>query len=359
MNEEMFKATGVGLCATALLAILIMAGSRNLAHFDAALVAYMFASLAAVFAVAYRYTRWLQRPPTARYWIRGWQLFFEKGRVWENSRFLLKETWQNLVMNRFILNRGLLRGAAHLLVMWGTLLAAVVTFPLVFGWLYFIAAPDVGNAYQMVVFGFPAVTFDVDSLIAQLTFHVLVISSVMVIAGGMLAMRRRMRDRDAFVLQGLSEDILPLVLLFSISVTGLMLTVDYTWLQGYGYSFLAMLHAVTVILTLVWLPFGKFFHIFQRPAQLGVALYKKRGIEGGQARCHRCKTLFASTMQVRDLIQVQSTLGYRYEMPESRARHYQHICPRCRRVGLGLAHGLLFKERLTPAPVPVPVKWEP
>jgi hypothetical protein len=27
---------------------------------------------------------------------------------------------------------------------------------------------------------------------------------------------------------------------------------------------------VTVILTLLWLPFGKFFHIFQRPAQIGV-----------------------------------------------------------------------------------------
>jgi hypothetical protein len=50
--------------------------------------------------------------------------------------------------------------------------------------------------------------------------------------------------------------------------------VSYTWLRGYGYEFLSITHAVTVILTLLWLPFGKFFHIFQRPAQIGVSFYK-------------------------------------------------------------------------------------
>ncbi len=81
---------------------------------------------------------------------------------------------------------------------------------------------------------------------------------------------------------------MPLLLLFAISITGLMLTVSYTWMQGYGYDFLAILHAVTVILTLLWLPFGKFFHIFQRPAQLGVSFYKDAGARGEQAACRRC-----------------------------------------------------------------------
>jgi hypothetical protein len=51
-------------------------GSRNLAHFDAALVGYTFATLFATFGIAYRYAMWLQRPPTALYWRRGWQVFF-------------------------------------------------------------------------------------------------------------------------------------------------------------------------------------------------------------------------------------------------------------------------------------------
>src|SRR3982750_4495101 len=52
--------------------------------------------------------------------------------------------------------------------------------------------------------------------------------------------------------------------------SGSDLTASYTWMKGYAYDFLAILHAVTVIVTLIWLPFGKLFHVFQRPAQLGV-----------------------------------------------------------------------------------------
>ncbi len=63
---------------TAGLAILVVVGSRNLNHFDAALVAYTFASLFAFFGITYRYGIWLQRPPTALYWKRGWQVFFKR-----------------------------------------------------------------------------------------------------------------------------------------------------------------------------------------------------------------------------------------------------------------------------------------
>ena len=60
-------------------------------------------------------------------------------------------------------------------------------------------------------------------------------------------MRRRMRDAGAASLQLLREDILPLVLLFAVSLTGLLLTVSYTWLKGYGYEFISLIHAVTVM----------------------------------------------------------------------------------------------------------------
>ena len=92
-----------------------------------------------------------------------------------------------------------------------------------------------------------------------------------------MALRRRLRDHGAAALQDFQEDLLPLFLLFAISVTGLLLTVSYTWLKGYAYEFLAITHAVTVIFTLLWLPFGKFFHIFQRPAQLAIKFYTDVG----------------------------------------------------------------------------------
>ena len=78
----------------------------------------------------------------------------------------------------------------------------------------------------------------------------------------MIAMHRRMRDEGAAALQFFREDILPLVLLFAVSLTGLLLTVSSTWLRGYGYEFMSLTHAVTVIVTLslasVWEVFPYF-----------------------------------------------------------------------------------------------------
>ena len=128
------------------------------------------------------------------------------------------------------------------------------------------------------------------------------------------------------------------LLLFAISVTGLMLTASYTWMQGYAYEFLAILHAVTVIVTLLWLPFGKLFHIFQRPAQLGVSFYKDAGARGDQAHCCRCAQPYAPVLMINDLKAVERQLGFSYEM--SGARHYQDICPKCRRALFGLAQSL-------------------
>jgi hypothetical protein len=160
-----------------------------------------------------------------------------------------------------------------------------------------------------------------------------------------------MLDHGAVAIQQFGDDVLPLLLLFAISVTGLMLTASYTWLKGYAYDFLAILHAATVILTLLWLPFGKFFHIFQRPAQLGVSFYKDAGEKGEQATCRRCMQPYASRLMVQDLITVERQLGFRYAIDApSRAgeetRHYQEICPQCRRALFGLAQGALWRAHL-------------
>jgi len=155
----------------------------------------------------------------------------------------------------------------------------------------------------------------------------------------MLAFRRRMVDHGAATAQQFAEDILPLLLLFAVSVTGLMLTASYTWLKGYAFSFLAILHAVTVIFTLLWLPFGKLFHIFQRPAQLGVSFYKDVGARSPQQHCARCGQPFASELWVSDLEKVEAELGFDYRLPDG--GHYQRVCPQCRRALFGLAQGAL------------------
>lgn len=336
-----------GIAATLSLAGLILLGSRRLSHFDAALVGYTFATLFAAFGITYRYAMWLQRPPTAMYWKRGWQVFLHPQSWIRNLGLWAQRMFFVFFANSFIWKRGVLRGAAHWLVMWGCLIASAITFPLVFGWIHFEFAGNDFEVYTANVFGFPAFSFGVHSLLGYIIFHGLVWASFLVIAGVMLATRRRMRGRDALALQRFGEDFLPLILLFSVSITGLMLVVSYEWLSGYAYEFLSITHAATVIFTLLWLPFGKFFHVFQRPAQLGVLFYKDAGARGPQAQCVLCNEPFASQMHVNDLIEVERQLGYHYEMTNGLTDHYQRICPRCRRVSLALAQGRLWRAEQT------------
>jgi hypothetical protein len=340
--KQRMQATLWGVLVTGLLAALIVIGSRRLAHFDAALVGYTFATLFAAFGIAYRYSMWLQRPPTRRYWIRGWQLFLQPRYFGRNLLQLFRRLGVMFALNAFIWRRGFLRGAAHWLLMWGCIIAAAITFPLTFGWVHFETVPGDLDRYRAVLFGFPTLAFPIHSWIGFVIFHGLVWASLLVIAGVMLAMHRRLSDHGAAALQQFGEDYLPLIALFAISVTGLMLTASYTWMRGYAYDFIAILHAITVILTLLWLPFGKFFHIFQRPAQLGVSFYRDIGSRLEQAACRRCGKTFASRMHVTDLIDVQRELGYRYELAGSAAEHYQWICPRCRRALLAIAQASLW-----------------
>jgi hypothetical protein len=333
------------LLTSAILASLIVVGSRNLNHFDAALVGYTFATLFATFGITYRYAMWLQRPPTRMYWRRGWSVFLTPRFLGSNLLEALRRFFVAFAANRFIFRRGRLRGLAHWLIMWGCVLAAIITFPLVWGWIHFETVPGRLDLYRTYVFGFPLNTFPIESLTGFVIFHGLVWSAFLVIAGVMLAFRRRMVDHAAVTLQFFVEDVLPLILLFAISITGLMLTASYTWIKGYGYDFLAILHAIIVIVTLLYLPFGKLFHIFQRPAQIGVAFYKEAGTRGPQAACQRCGRPYASAMMIRDLIKVEQDLGFSYEM-EHGGEHYQQICPRCRRALLGLAQGNAWTNQL-------------
>lgn len=344
MNGETIKALVWATFSMVALGVLIILGSRNLAHFDAALVGYTFATLFAVFAITYRYAIWLQRPPTAMYWRRGWQVFFDRRYLRRNLRECFTRFVAIFAFNNFIWRRSWRRGLAHWLLMWGCVTAALITFPLVFGWIHFATPADDFSHYCIYVFGFPTLTIAVEGLLGFLIFHGLVWSALLVIPGVMIAMHRRMRDHGAGALQQFGEDFLPLILLFVISATGLMMTASYTWMKGYGYDFLAIFHAVTVIFTLFWLPFGKFFHIFQRPAQLGVLFYRDIGALGEQARCARCGQDYASQMHIEDLITVERQLGYRYELNQKLVDHYQRICPKCRRAMLAIAQGRLWDE---------------
>ncbi|MGH9760047.1 MAG: MFS transporter, partial [Blastocatellia bacterium] len=319
----------------------IYLGSRRLKDFDPALVSYAGATVFAAFGLGYRYTMWLRRPPTRTYWRRSWQLFFSPKQLIPNIARLAALVWTNIVEQRFIRRRSLVRWSAHWFIFWGCILAAAVTFPLSFGWVRFETARDSEQIYNAYMFGIHAFSFRLDSLIAPLVFNILDIAAFLVLFGIFFALWRRGRDRGALVVQQFGVDLLPVSLLFAVCITGLSLTASTHFLRGFHYPFLSEFHAVTVIFTLLYLPFGKFFHIFQRPAQLGVGLYKQAGQRGEQAECIVCKQPFASKMHIEDLKAVQAALGIKYDLGDG--AHYQSVCPECRRKNLGLTQDAIWR----------------
>ena len=143
------------------LAIAIL-GSSNLRWFDAALIGYFFGTLFAIFAVVYRYLVWLQRPPTARLNRRGWEAFRTRGRRGRNVLALPGLVVSNLLLQSFVRGRSRTRWFAHQLVFWGCVLAAAVTFPLVFGLLHFESVGQNGREYRTVVGELATFSFDFD-----------------------------------------------------------------------------------------------------------------------------------------------------------------------------------------------------
>ncbi|MFL6259759.1 MAG: MFS transporter [Thermoanaerobaculia bacterium] len=320
---------------TGMLVAAIVVGSRNLENFDPALVIYTFAVIFASWGVTYHYFVWLQKPPTRIYWRRGWELVRKRG-ILRSLAGLLPVAWTHLAAQTFIHRRSRLRWWMHQLLFWGCLLAAAITFPLVFGWIHFRSAGQDQGTYVTYLFGFPTGSFPLGTVVAWMLFHGLDLAAVMVLGGISLSLWRRMRDQGASAVQDFGRDFFPLILLFAISVTGLALTASTLWLRGSFYGFLAILHAVTVIAALLYLPFGKFFHIFQRPAQLGVKLYQRVGEEGEGARCVRCGERFASRMHVDDLKRGLAELGFDYRMQEP-AGNWQELCPACKRKTIAAA----------------------
>ena len=108
----------------------------------------------------------------------------------------------NLVAQTFIRRRSRSRWLAHQLVFWGCILAALVTFPLVFGWLHF---ESVGDRRPPRTGPSPDRSARSASTAAAsfgwVTFHLLDISAVLVLAGVFIFLSRRLRDPGALAVE--------------------------------------------------------------------------------------------------------------------------------------------------------------
>ena len=336
-KKALVNATVISLITIAL----VFFGSRKLQNFDPALIAYLFGTVFAFFGVVYRYSVWLQRPPTRMYFRRTWELILNR-HFFSHLIFFIKEFIQNIGFQKFIYPRGRDRWFGHFLMALGCTLAFAITFPLTFGWIHFTmnAAssldPEGIKLYEAHFFGFKVMEFELGSVMAFLIFHALNWSSWMVIIGVVIFMRRRLTRPGLISTQSFEGDLLPLLLLLAISVTGLGLTYSYEFMKGFAYDFMAVTHAITVIMFLIWIPFGKFFHIIQRPAQLGAHIYKREGMRRGMAVCPHTGEEFATQMHIDDLKNVTKELGFDFTLEDGTS--HLDLSPEGKRSRLAMAH---------------------
>lgn len=329
------KALLIATLTSTLMIVLVFYGSRELQNFDAALVTYLFGTVFAFFGIVYRYSVWLQRPPTWIYFKRS-VLYLVTGRVFSHFWFATKETVENIAFQKFIYPRGKYRWMAHFAIAVGCTSAFLITIPLTFGWVHFTMAPNSISVYEAHFFGFKLMEFELGSIMAFLTFHALNWSSYLVIFGSAYYLRRRLTNPGLINTQTFEGDLLPLILLIAISITGLALTYSYEFMRGYAFDFLAVIHAVTVILFLIWIPFGKFFHIIQRPAQIGAHIYKKEGMRYGMAICPHTGEQFTTNLHIKDLKEVTKELGFNFDKEDGTS--HLDLSPEGKRSRLAQAH---------------------
>ncbi len=383
------------------LVVITYIGTERLHHFDPALYGYAVATVVAVIGLTIRLTAWLMRPATRTLAVRLLQHLFLQverrpgvtnpipegvGRWYEGRRHpggyiaardhlprrhpdqphvhppatkggdpgirpeeggrpgrpgigvALRTLIQNILLNRFIFRRSLWRGTQHFLLMWGIFGSFAITIPLTFGWLHFEA---VGEAqYRVVVLGAALFTMPVHGILAGVIYHALSAFAILTLIGAVMMLLRRLTDKDAKVDQRVEYDLFPLYLLLAVTVTGLALTVSHAWAGGWGYPALSVIHQITVVFLVLYLPFGKLFHIPMRGLSIGTEVYHEVGAHRGLIACARCRKTYATKQQIQDVIGVLKESGLTLLAPDGKT-YLAEYCPECRRV----LRGVLYTRR--------------
>ncbi len=299
--------------------ILSLIGTRMFTHIDLNLYGYMVGTLVFLGGFFYRFIAWGERPPA--------KLILKKGIKLLGRRSTPKTSVEHLATYKFIWNRGIFRWTQHFLIGWGCILSCLVTFPLVFGWMYFTMEEN--GYYTVVALGMDIMKVDAEGWIAYLFYNALNITAFMVIAGVCMALYRRLKNMQARAEQTFMYDFMPLYLLLFISITGLLLTFSNVFLHGFGQPTMSLIHQFSVIVTLIYLPFGKLAHIPFRPMSVFARNYREHYSEQSMKECRVCQSEFVSTEQSKDVIDVLGQNHLQFEKEEG--FHLAELCPPCRR----------------------------
>jgi len=301
------------------LVLLSFITTRKFTQLDLNLYGYAVGTFVFIGGFLYRYLAWADRPPTKIFIKKGFRLLFNKSTP--------KTAVNHLVSYNFIYNRGWYRWTQHFLIGMGCILASLVTFPLVFGWMYFTM--ETNGYYSVVFLGINIMQIKSDGLMMLLFSNTLNLTSFMVIAGVSMAIYRRIKNMQARAEQTYFYDFLPLHLLLFISITGLALPFVNLFLAGAGHPTLSLIHEFSVIITLLYLPFGKLAHFPFRPVSVFAKNYREHYMEKDPFECKVCGETYVSTEQAEDVKQVLAVNNINFEMEEG--FHLAEMCLPCKR----------------------------
>jgi hypothetical protein len=106
--------------------------------------------------------------------------------------------------------------------------------------MHFTLKAGTTDMYETHMMGFTVMTFPLNTVMALILFHILVWTAIMVIIGCLIMMHRRFVDEGLIATQWFERDWLPLILLVAVSVTGLGIWFDYSYLEGKMSQFMAI-----------------------------------------------------------------------------------------------------------------------
>nr|MBA5587689.1 MFS transporter [Anaerobacillus isosaccharinicus]QOY38643.1 MFS transporter [Anaerobacillus isosaccharinicus] len=302
-------------------------GTGQFVKIDLMLAGYMVASFIFAIGITVRMAAWLIRPATNQMIKRSIQNMLSTKRTKRNVMSIVKTIVDNIILQKFIFKRGLYRGIQHWLIAWGCIGSFAITFGLTFGWMHFRLID--ATTYQMMVFNIPTITMQANGLFAEMIYNGLNITALMVLVGVIMALVRRIHNHDLKVTERAEFDLLPLYILLAVTVTGLLLTVSYKFLGGLIHPQLALIHQITVVLFLIYFPFGKLFHLPIRPLATAVPMNYQEEIMVDTRSCKKCGTKYSSDDQIAD---VKSILhSQQFDLKLEDGSYLADYCPNCRR----------------------------
>ncbi|SDH45830.1 MFS transporter [Alteribacillus bidgolensis] len=302
-------------------------GTEQFAHIDMMLFGYIISSFVFAIGMTVRLCSWLIRPATRQMIKRSLANLKQRKRVKRNVFSILKTAMENIFLQKFIFKRGIYRGIMHWLIAWGCIGSFAITFGLVFGWMHFkLVDPE---TYQIIVMGIPTISMSAHGMFAELVYNGLNITALMVLIGVTMALIRRSVNKNVKAMQRTEFDLFPLYILLAVTVTGLVLTLSYAFLEGWMHPHLSLIHQVTVVIFLVYFPFGKLFHLPVRPLATAVPMNYQETTRVDKRACRSCQSPYSSDDQIAD---VKSILGVQsFDLQLADGSFLADYCPACRR----------------------------